>query len=568
MGRTASTAPQALAVICALGLGASFAAFGSVGCRGVVGAPQKKDDGSGAGGGGGGGGGGGIGDPPPNVFLAVPAARLTTTQYNNTLRALFPGLSIPTQTLPRAVVVGGFDNNARAQAPSADLIEQLANGANAVATLAVADPTKILPCKVSSAADEEPCGFSFVDAFGAKAYRRPLETDERDRLRTFFSASRASYGFGVALRMTIETVLQSPQFLYLYELGELQADGRYQLRPFELASRMSYFLWNAPPDDALLASAASGKLGDSAEIEKQARRLLADPRAHEAIAAFHAQWLPLGILESAQKDVSIFAYWDNAKTPGALRAATAQYVDWLFWEQGTLTAMLTDTHGFVTDATAPMFGVAPPGSASPKLTSLESTQRAGLLTDPGVMAALAHQTDDSPVLRGVFVLRNVLCAPPPPPPPGVNQSPPSHGATPHTTRDRFASTHEQGTCADCHKLIDGVGFGFEHYDATGAFRTKDSGFPVDSTGELLGTDVDGPFDGAVDLGKKLASSQQVQTCVSREWLRYSLGLAGNEISASMVAPVSKTFGDHGLDVRELLIAVIESEPFRLRLRTP
>lgn len=500
-------------------------------------------------------------------LLPVPVARLTTAQYQRTLRALFPKVTLPAVDLPREVTVGGFVNNSRSQAPSPALIEQLLANATAVATAALVDPTKVLPCKASTAAEETSCGHAFVEDLGRRAFRRPLASDEIARFEGQFDAARTAYGFPVALRMTIETLLQTPQFLYLTELGQRQSDGRYALTSYELASRLSYFLWNSMPDDALLAAAGNGELATPAGIEKQARRLLSDPQARDAVATFQEQWLRIDHIDDLSRSATSFPAWNDATSPAALRASTAAYADYLFWDRGTLAAYLTDSNGFVSNETSAFFGV-PSTDATAKLLPLDPAQRSGILTYPGLMAAFAHSLDDAPVQRGVFVLDRFLCAPTPPPPPGVNQATPPQGATPKTTRERIAQTHEQGTCAGCHKIIDGIGFGFSHYDATGAWRNTDSGQPVDATGSLVGTDVDGPFDGAVALGQKLAQSKQVQSCVSTQWLRYSLGLAPNEINKTMVDPVTDSFRQKGIDVRELVVAVVKSDAFRYRVRNP
>ena len=536
------------------------------GCTGIAGAP----DGRGAGGLEPGSGPGTTTATGPGGFKPVPLLRITTLQYNNTLHDLFPATTLPAQTLPKEVEVGGFTNNARAQAPSPDLIEQLANNANAVATLVTADPAKLLPCKADTKASELPCGHAFIDAFAPKAFRRTLDGDDTKRLYALFDGAYAAYGFKAALRMVVEAVLQSPQLIYLVEEGTLQPDGRYALTSFELASRMSYFLWNTMPDDALRASAASGKLNDAAELDAQIARMLEDPRTHEAVARFHEQWLRFDKFQGLAKDVAVFPKWNDA-TGGALRDATARYVDYVFWTGGNLRTFLTDDHGYVTDALAWIYGVAAPGSATPKLMELDGTQRSGVITQPGLMAAFAHQTVDAPILRGVFVRERLMCLGNGTPPPGTPTDTPPPSVDAKTTRQRIEKIHvSKEPCISCHQAIDGVGFGFEHYDAVGAWRTIDNGEPVDATGSLVSMDdgSDGPFDGAIELGKKLAASSKVQKCVATQWARYALGLDKNEINLAMANPIATSFIDAKLDFRQLLVAIIKSDAFRLRVRLP
>jgi hypothetical protein len=171
------------------------------------------------------------------------------------------------------------------------------------------------------------------------------------------------------------------------------------------------------------------------------------------------------------------------------------------------------------------------------------------------------------VLRGVFVMDRLLCSAPPPPPANLNLSLPdaNSGSAPMTTRDRFAMTHEQGDCAGCHHAIDGFGFGFEHYDAVGKWRDTDNGLPVDAKGWIDGTrDANGDFDGAVELGQRLAQSSQVSDCVASQWFRYSLGLSAVDVDTCSLAPVAKTFADSGGDLQELMIATVTSDAFRNR----
>jgi hypothetical protein len=502
----------------------------------------------------------------PATPKSVPLLRLTTLQYNNTLRDLLPAFSLPQQKLPQELSISGFVNNARAQSLSPALIEQLAENARAVAEAVTVDTTKLSPC----AATESECGHAFIDAFAPRAFRHPLTDGERARLLSLFDSAYSAYGYQTALRMLLEGILQSPQFLYLVEEGTAQPDGRYLLTPPELASRMSYFLWNTMPDDALRTSAFSGKLGDSAELDAQLSRMLEDPRAHDAVARFHEQWLHFEKLAELDKDRALYPQWTDTAASD-LRSLTARYVDDVFWNGGNLTALLTDTHGFVTDSTAWMYGVPVPGSTTGKRVELDPAQRSGILTQPGLLAAFGHQTVSAPILRGVFVRERLLCLPNGTPPPGTPTATPPATSTAKTTRQRIAQQHTaQTACYGCHHAIDGIGFAFEHYDAAGAWRNTENGEPIDASGEIFGADdtTNGKFTGAIELGKKLAESRQVHSCVATEWTRYALGLDRDEINDAMVAPITAAFVEGKLDFRKLLAAIVKSEAFRLRVRLP
>jgi hypothetical protein len=298
--------------------------------------------------------------------------------------------------------------------------------------------------------------------------------------------------------------------------------------------------------------------------------MLADPRARDAVARFHEQWLRFEKFVGLDKDRTLYPQWTD-DTGSALRSLTAQYVDDVFWNGGNLNAFLTDAHGFVTDATAWVYGVPAPGSTTGVRVPLDPAQRSGVLTQPGLLAAFGHQTVSAPILRGVFVRERLLCLDNGTPPPGTPTATPPPTIAAKTTRERIAQQHAaQAQCTSCHLGIDGIGFGFEHYDATGAWRTTENGEPIDATGEVMGADdaTNGKFDGAIELGKKLAGSRQVQTCVASEWTRYALGLDRSEISETAVAPIAQAFVDGKLEFRTLLAAIVKSEAFRMRVRLP
>jgi hypothetical protein len=494
---------------------------------------------------------------------APPIARLTNTEYRNTLRTLLPELSLPALTLPADVVVQGFDNNAQAQTPSAALIEQYAVAAEAVGDSVAADVSGMVPC--ASDGDADACASSFIDAFVTRAYRRPLTADERTRYLGLFQRAHAEYGFAPAIGMLVQAALQSPHFLYRVEPTELTPlDG------YALASRLSYFLWDDMPDEALLDAAASGELSAAAGVEAQARRMLDDARARPAVASLFSQWLRFDKMANMPKSAQLFPEW-NEQVATSLRVGTERFVERVFWDMdGSLAALLTDTGTFVDANTAPLYGISDEDTRLDGMTLMDtdSAQRSGILTQAGLLAAFAHETADSPVLRGVFVMDRLLCTTPPPPPPGVTgsllENPETDGVA-LTTRDRVALSHESGTCASCHHTIDGFGFGFSHYDAIGRWRDTDNGIAVNAQGWIDGTrDANGSFDGVVELGQRLANSTQVSDCVTSQFYRYSLGLGAAEVARCDVAPIARAFADGGGSMKELMITIATSEAFRNR----
>jgi hypothetical protein len=503
-----------------------------------------------------------------SIAAPAPLARLTNLEYRNTLNTLFTGVTMPEVDLPADNVVEGFDNNSKAQTPAPALIQQYRVGAQSVGAAASQKLDVLLPCKPASSAEQDSCGKQWIDSFAPRAYRRPITTEERTRLHGLFTSAKSSYDFPTAISLTVQAVLQSPYFLYRIETGKPAANGVAKLTGYEMASRLSYFFWDNMPDQQLIAAAESGKLETTEGVEDQARRLLDDPQAQPAVANLFRQWLRFDKMDRMEKDAMLFPGW-NEGMADSLRASAEKFVERSFWETGSLKSLLTDNSAYVDAAIASIYGVQAPAADGGKqtLVATDASQRSGILTQAGLMAAFAHTTTDSPVLRGVFVLDRLLCSAPPPPPPNVTGSIEEEkpGSAPRTTRERFAQTHEQGDCASCHHVIDGFGFGFSHYDAVGKWRETENGIAVDATGWIDGTrDINGTFDGAVELGQRLAQSAQVSDCVASQWYRYSLGLGAADVKACDVVSVKKSFTDSSGDLRELMVATVTSDAFRSR----
>jgi hypothetical protein len=468
----------------------------------------------------------------------------------------------------------GFANNAQAQTPSPDVIERAAANAAAVAS-ALTDPAQVVSCRPRGAAAERDCGTAFVSSFGKRAFRRPLTVDEAARYGRFFADALARSGWLESLRQVIQAFLQSPNFLYRAVSGSpLPATGAVSehavpLTGYEVASRISYLLTATMPDAGLMAAADAGRLSTPAGIEAEARRLLHDPRSKAALSAFYTQWLDLDRIERSAKSPELYPHFDSDMA-AAMKASTARFVDHVLWEHGgTLRTLLTDSHAYVDDRLAPLYGAAAPRPAQDNelsLVTVDPAQRSGILTQVGLLAGLGHERTDAPVLRGVFVRDRLLCEEPAPPPRGVNTTLPEiKPESRQTTRQQLERSHGAADCQSCHAAIDAIGFGFENYDAIGAWRTHDNGVAVDARGTLVGTeDVDGPFVGAVQLGAKLAQSAQVRRCVAAQWLGYTFGVRSGEIDGCVVAPVLRAFTEANGDLRELLVAIVKSDAFRFR----
>jgi hypothetical protein len=494
-----------------------------------------------------------------------PLRRLTRTQYTHTIRDLLGIDTDVAQGFSSDEKIGAFYSNGIA--PITDLgVEKYMEAAESLAHEAVTDVDALLPCDPLDIG-QNACVDAFIADLGRRAFRRPLRAEEREQMRDLFATAAAEGGFDEGIRLIVQGFLQSPYFLYHVELGrpDVDGDGFAALTQYEVASRLSYFLWNSMPDDTLLAAADADELGSAEGVRAQAERMLADPRAKDGIAAFHLQWLGVDDMSTLEKDAEMFPGFDDA-LKSAMQAETADFADWVIRQgDGKLETLLTAPFTVIDERMAAVYGVTlPPDHVPGEPVMLDATQRAGLLTHASLLAKYAHVDQSSPVHRGVIVRENFLCQTLPPPPENVDNVPPDPDPN-ATTRERFAEHTEDPACAGCHVLIDGIGFGLENYDAVGAWRDMEGTLPVDASGEVVGTkDINGEFDGAVELAHKLAQSTEVQECVSTQWMSFALGRVPSEEDECSTDLLMERFAASGYDVRELLLGLVETEAFRMR----
>jgi hypothetical protein len=502
---------------------------------------------------------------PANGVIPTPIRRLSHVEYDRTVRALLPGLDIPRAEFSADLRVHGFENNAAALNPSPMLLEQYGAAASRIAELAAAAPERLLPC-VSGAGDLA-CAQAFIRSFGRKVFRRPLTTDEQARYETLFAVQMSAISFNAAVELTLEAFLQSPQFLYRIEAGDPGevADTAVPLDGYAMASRLSYLLWQSMPDDALLDAAEQGLLQTSREIADQARRMLQSPLAAQALVDFHRQWLGFDRVLSENKDPDLFPDW-NDSLRDAMREESDRFVAQVFGPQGsaTIDELLLSTTSFVNGPLGALYG-APVAGDDWQLVTLPSAERAGILTRANFLAGEAHSTNGSPPLRGVAVLDRVLCSRPPAPPANVDATAPiSDPNAVRTNRQLFEERSGVAQCQICHRGINGIGYGFEAYDSLGRFRTLDRGMNVDASGELIGTDVDGPYSGAIELSQRLADSRQVEDCAAKNWYRYAFARSEDSVDACMLDYLYRSMDESAGDVRELLVRLVASYPFTHR----
>jgi hypothetical protein len=359
-------------------------------------------------------------------------------------------------------------------------------------------------------------------------------------------------------------LIQSPPFLYRIEVGTPVpgTPSVATVSPYEMASRLSYFFLGTMPDPALFAAAAAGKLTDPADIEAQVERLLQLPEAHNAVAEFHDEWLGISNLAGVTKDATLYPQW-NATIDAEQRQEAAMFVDQTFWNDGHLETLLTAPYSYLNQDLATFYGVTGPKDANFVKTDFPTGQRAGVLTQGALMGVLSKGNQTSPVLRGKFVREMLLCQQLNPPPPNVVITPPDIAPN-TTTRQRYTEHSANPTCATCHQLMDQIGFGFENFDPVGNYRTTDQNLPVDASGNLVQTDVDGSFTGAVALAAKLAQSPEVRQCIVKQWFRYANGRAETDADQCTLNTLNQDFENDMHDMRDLRVKISTSDAFRFR----
>ena len=283
------------------------------------------------------------------------------------------------------------------------------------------------------------------------------------------------------------------------------------------------------------------------------------------MASFHTQWLGVDELEHTTKSTELFPEW-SVSMRAAMENEMKHFAQAVVLQgDGKLETLLSADFSYIEDPLFELYGVdKPSGHTVGDPVAMDPTQRAGLLTHAGFLAAHAHPDQSGPIQRGVAVRTNLLCTPPPPPPPDVDAIPPSPDPM-ATTREIFEQHTADPACAGCHVLIDGIGLGFEGYDAIGAYRATENGSPVDQTGAVVGSDVDGEFDGAVELANMLATSEDVRSCVARQWFRYAFGrIEDPQGDACSLEVLDAAFAESDYNVRELMVALVQTDAFRYR----
>jgi hypothetical protein len=444
-------------------------------------------------------------EPQGNTLLR----RLNRVELGNSLGALTGKLSAPDELLPPDPEVQGFDTISTALETTPGLVEQLMQLAST--TAASLDPASLGECAVGL--DARSCALSRVASFSRSALRRPPTEAELASYAALYDDVTAREGDTVGLSAVVERLLASPDFLYRVELG---SDAAGKLGEHELASRLSYTFWEAPPDPELTTLADQGAL--SAQLPAQIERLLLDARAKDVFSRFLSGWLETRDMERASKDAATYPSFEVLKPE--LIAELSGFVGALVGEDAPVAAIVSAPFTLAGPELAAFYGVAHPGSG---VVRIDLPDRPGLLTRAGFLSTFGRARGSSPIRRGAFIRQRLLCLPLGVPPPGADALSPEAVAT-TTTREFFTAITAGGACAGCHNLINPLGFALEQYDGIGQFRTSENGVTVDPAADVsLGGDATRHVSGAVELAQVLAQDPQLVRCLATQWFRSRFG---------------------------------------------
>ncbi|HUS07861.1 MAG TPA: DUF1592 domain-containing protein [Bryobacteraceae bacterium] len=424
---------------------------------------------------------------------------------------------------------------------------------------------RIFVCTPSSGAQEDSCANRILSNLARRAYRRPVtESDLRVPLK-FYKEARATDGFEAGIEMALRSVLVSPEFLFHVEQDPsgAAANTAYRLSDLELASRLSFFLWSSIPDEELLNAAAQRTLKTPAVLERQVRRMLADPRSGVLVSNFAQQWLYLRNLASITPDMRLFPDFDD-NLRQAFRRETELFFESIMREDRSVLDLLRANYTFVNERLAKHYKIPNVyGSRFRRVTFDGENVRGGLLRHGSILTVTSYATRTSPVIRGKWILENLLGTPPPPPPPAVPALSENHaGGKTLTMRERLAEHRANPACAGCHQLMDPVGFSLENYDAVGRWRTAEGSAPIDASGGLP----DGSkFEGVSGLEQALLKRPELfAATLTEKLLTYALGRGMEYYDAPAVRKIVSASQARDYKFSSFILGIVNSTPFQMR----
>lgn len=424
---------------------------------------------------------------------------------------------------------------------------------------------RILLCSPASPAEAEPCARRILTPLLRRAFRRPVTPADLAGPLAFYRQGLAEGGHQAGLELALRSVLVSPEFLFRVERDPPTAapGAAYPITPLELASRLSFFLWSSAPDDSLLADAASGALRQPAVLEKHARRLLADPRAAALTHNFAGQWLYLRNLDSTHPDMRSFPAFDH-NLRLSFRRETELFFDSIIRQDRPILDLLSADFTFLDERLARHYGIPNiAGSRFRRVSFPPGSHRGGLLRHGSLLTVTSYANRTSPVIRGKWILANLLGVPPPPPPAGIPPLKERAGVSDHlSVRARLAEHRDNPACSGCHRLMDPIGFSLENYDAVGRWRSAEDGHPVDAAGSLP----DGiPFHGVDGLERALLARPEIFAgAFTEKLLTYALGRGLTPHDGAAVRAIVRRAAAANYRFSAFLLGILESPPFQMR----
>ena len=490
----------------------------------------------------------------------VVMRRLNRVEYNNTVRDLLGTDLRPADEFPPDEVVGVFDNEGAALAMSPLLVERYERAAEQLAADALQRRAlEVFLCE-PTVSDTRACLETIARTLGRRAWRRPLTDAEVSGLASVLDlAEGEGQGFEAAVGLLVHALLLSPHFLFRVELGVDPGSEEAQLlSSYEVASRLSYFLWSTMPDEELLDAAKRDELVTPDGVQAQAERMLADARAAALAQNVAGQWLLTRGVASIQRDPVVYpSFTEDLRD--AMAIETQLLLEHLLSTDVSAKTLLTARFSFLNEPLAEHYGVAGVAGEDFRRVDFDGDERAGILGHAGILAGTSESDRTSPVKRGKWVLSHLLCSEPPPPPPGV-ESLPDGSAEGASKRELLEEHVTNDACASCHETMDAIGFGLESYDVVGAWRDEDEfGFPVDAAAEL-GNSVG--FDGPVELGEVLAADPRFDRCVVEMLLAYALGRAVTSDDEARIDDLVDRFADADFRLSHLVQLIVLDESFR------
>lgn len=500
----------------------------------------------------------GMPDPAPEAggVGMMGMRRLSRDEFDNTLRDLLGDDTRPAlEHLPEDPI-DPFDNDFTQQYASTILIEGLEALATDVSTSLLADTARrddVLGCQPTGP-DDEGCMGSFIEAFGRRALRRPVTDEElADWTELGMTYAQQSNDFYEGIDVVLRTLLQHPNFVYRVELGTpTDEPGVFRLDDWEVASRLSYFLWGSTPSDELLDVAADGGLGTPEDIGDAALWMLDDPRARDRIDRFHAMWL------------GYYTLPHDPETTTAMRGETRKLLeDVIFEDPRSYLDVFMAGGTYANDLLAELYGLPAPGTDELVWIEYGDSGRQGILSHGSFLSVAAKFGDTSPTQRGLLVRRRLLCQVVPPPPPDVDVDNPPQAVQSECKEDRYEEHRSNGACKSCHELVDPVGFGLEQYDQMGRFRTAEADAPqceISGDGAIDGS----PFNGPQGLSNYIVDNELLDSCLVSQVYRFAMGHEADVQDMRFVDDLQGAFTANNHRFDELMLSLVTDEAFMYR----